>query len=270
MFSLSSSPVCHPYSSWEALLPTIDRLAARVGRRFPAHIAQGLRDEAPSHVVLRLNGYEPTKGQFEPWCSRVVYRLGVDLWRRSRTTRRLTRPTIDLDRLLTSNDRLAIDEEIDRTHRDLHQAQELVARLHWPSLRRGVDYYAVFQLQVRLALASRMAPALERGGPVPPRGLVLVVEDCWAWQEGIIKRRCIPTWPTLGELWPVLGPHFAEPPFRVSGTKLCQLITTAGLDQTAVPSDTWAKWCQRARDLARNQITAVEAMGLFCPWLWTA
>jgi hypothetical protein len=251
----------------EALLPVIDRLAAKTAQRFPKHIAQRLRDDAPSHVFPRLRSFSSEKGRFEPWCSRLLHRLGLDLCKRRKTSPLYFGDMDELGQQPPAVDELVRDEEIQQIRRDLADARFLLAGVRGaPDAGSTVDFFAVLQLHARLALANRMAAELDKGTLPPADGLARMVEDCWPWDEQVPQRRCTPTWPTLGELWKVVAPCLDRPPFRVSGAYLCQLVAMVG-GRAAVTAAGWAKWCQRAREMARERIGPRDWSRLFAIWL---
>jgi hypothetical protein len=267
MSHLIPSPSSSLLSSPEALLPVIDRLAAMTAQRFPKHIAQRLRDDAPSHVFPRLRSFCSEKGRFEPWCSRLLHRLGLDLCKRRKTSPFYFGEMDDLGQYPSAVDELVRDEEILQTRRDLADARFLLAGVRGGAdAGSTVDFFAVLQLHARLALANRMAAELDKGTLPPDDGLARMVEDYWPWDEQVAQRRCTQTWPTLGELWKVVGPCLDRPPFRVSGTQLCRLVSLVG-GRGGVTAAGWAKWCQRARVMARERISPADWSRLFATWL---
>ncbi len=68
------------------LVPVIRRIASRVGAD-AGQAGRDLRDEAISHVLRRLHGFDPAAGPFAAWCRRVLTNRLIDLLRRAAARR---------------------------------------------------------------------------------------------------------------------------------------------------------------------------------------
>jgi|GEM_PF-4655174 len=249
------------------LLELIDRLAVRAGRRFPHHIAQQLRDEAPGHILLRWRRYSPDRGSFESWCLTVIRRLGLDLCRRRTPHSSLADP----HNLLGEPSALAEVirwEELESLLRRLAEVQLLLRNACGANpVRHGIDYFAVLQLQARLALARRLTQ------PSPGcRGIGLVavpdsVEELWPWDRLVRGRRCRRDWPTLHEVWVALIPAFDQAPRRVSSSQVCAAVSQLTNALVTMAPNTWVQWCTRARKFAHSRLGDRDWERHFAAWL---
>jgi hypothetical protein len=265
----------------EALRTTIEGIAVEVASRRPGHQAQRIEEDAWGIIFEKLTragsaGYDPTAGEFEPWCRVVLENWAIDL------TRRQARDPVDLARP-GAYERVTPSEVEGLPDRDRGDAAaEQAYRLLDESLKdlrdwldqaagdwadRRVNFYAVFLLHLRQGLVNRLSRTwVAETGDLPTGEMSSVVEHCLPWHpdEKLLTFRA--GWPTLSAVWQELRPVADSPPYRVEGDAVCDALTRLqGGPEVTV--ERWHQWTLRARRRAVELIGTDAWERLFAPWL---
>ena len=182
-----------------------------------AYHCQEVEGEAVSHIWQKLQQgkFESEKGRFDSWASVVLHHLAADL--RKQFSRRLVHSAQQIDSLIeeipdgratgTGAAGDAFAQQLDRLRRELDRLSDLL-----PCETNGVAYFAVFLLQLRLAMARRASQA----GFSDPACHSDFIAECLPWhrEEGELRFRlgC----PALSEVWKPFAHSWAS---RLTGSQ---------------------------------------------------
>ena len=194
-------------AAWQKLIPIINRIAIDAAR---AYHCQEIEQEAVGYIWQKLQEgkFEPEKGRFDAWASVVLHHLAADL--RKQFSRRLLHSAQQIDSLIeeipdgratgTGAAGDAFAQQLDRLRREFDRLSHLL-----PCETNGVAYFAVFLLQLRLAMARRASQA----GFSDPICHSDFIAECLPWhrEEGELRFRlgCLRC-PRFGSHLPTLGP----------------------------------------------------------------
>ena len=228
------------------LEPIIRQTATSVCRRLllTQQLFQDVVDDSFAHIVSLLPRFDPKLGCFTIWLRRVLHNFACDC-RRRETRRRL--------REMSMPDQEQHDHRSEREESLAPQAleqhcailREDLDHCYWPP-SRTVDYYAVFLLRLRLALAQRYLAVL----PVPlAEGVAASVARWIPWHSHEQSRRFRSDLPTLADLWQDITPNLDQ---RLSQADLLNAINRPG--NTNVSYGSLAQWIFRARQEARTRL----------------
>ena len=201
-------------AAWQKLIPIINRIAIDAAR---AYHCQEIEQEAVGYIWQKLQEgkFEPEKGRFDAWASVVLHHLAADL--RKQFSRRLLHSAQQIDSLIeeipdgratgTGAAGDAFAQQLDRLRRELDRLSHLL-----PCETNGVAYFAVFLLQLRLAMARRASQA----GFSDPICHSDFIAECLPWhrEEGELRFRlgC----PALSEVWKPFAHSWAS---RLTGSQ---------------------------------------------------
>ncbi len=249
--------------AWGKLIPTIEAIARQATRPHPESA-----DDAVGAIWELLdpsacggkNPYDPTNGSFCAWCRVVLYRRALDRARRRGPLGGAALPIPEVE------DPAGMAEEwaallMERRER----LRESLDRLSSPlEPTRGVDYFAVLLVQLRLAMARRAGPVLEAECPARPPRAADFIAWCVPWTRDEHSRSFKPGWPQLCVVWGKLEDRFDRPPFWVAAGELCACIDGTG---AVLTPDLWNHWVTRAKVLAREVLGAEAWIALFADFL---
>lgn len=135
-----------------------------------------------------------------------------------------------------------------------------------PRSPRDVDYFAVFLLAMRLAIATRIlrrfrgdSDSLRSCGPFSE-----LIEWCLPWHAQECDLRLRASLPTLAEIWFEMKSVLGEPPYV---GQLCRVVTRRADPGEGLTPDRWYQWVRRAKRAAQEGIDPATWQPLFRPWL---
>lgn len=207
--------------------------ANEVSARRPVQARQDLADNALDHLQRAFHRYDPAR-PLRPWAHTILVRRLSDSIRRSRS--RTSPPAEWPHRDAPADPPARLDL--------LRELPTVVWAAHrFPDEPDGVDYHAVFVLEVRLRLAERCADL-----PDP----LISAEELLPWPAWVGPRRFRPGWPRLGDIWAAMRPRERIPPAgRVALVAEC--VRAVGSDLCLAPA-TWNQWIKRAKDRVRESV----------------
>jgi hypothetical protein len=131
-----------------------------------------------------------------------------------------------------------------------------------------VDLYAVLLLHLRLVAAERGGRKLSKDGLWLDDGMHAFVTHVLPWRAAEEELRFRAGFPTLARLWSALADDVNRLPCHVGNRRLCQVLSCL-LDAGTQPLSLqgWAKWCDRARRRARQQLGEEAWQRYFARWL---
>ena len=250
-------------AAWQKLIPIINRIAIDAAR---AYHCQEIEQEAVGYIWQKLQEgkFEPEKGRFDAWASVVLHHLAADL--RKQFSRRLLHSAQQIDSLIeeipdgratgTGAAGDAFAQQLDRLRREFDRLSHLL-----PCETNGVAYFAVFLLQLRLAMARRASQA----GFSDPICHSDFIAECLPWHREEAELRLRLGWPALSEVWEAICPLLDQPPHWITGIRLCDELINVFGESLRVAPDVWAQWVRRAKRAARQHLDRTWAE-LFAPF----
>jgi len=242
----------------QKLLPPITRLARRVAAGFPRSFREEFVAQAESVVWERLRHFDPAKGRFEDWCRTVLYHHNVDELRRASAGVVLAAPGGDDPRAVQRVELNAgADADSDQLLDLLRELRRVLDRLSWQPAR-GVDYFAVLLLQLRLVVARILVA--QTGGAEPEHAVPLreLVEWSLPWREEEAAACMKPGWPTLQASWDALCRILKGAHRRIETRMLCDAVCPQLPDARRLSPDVWNHWVNRAKRKARQRLRDPE------------
>lgn len=265
---------CDPQRSEEerrqavlALRPVIERVARRVATRFGGQVGHDLLDEALSVVVPALASFDLAwADRLEGWLARVLYNHGVDLRRQTRSREPLRRACTGGNGVagVETPDRAA-DTGQQRLDEWRRQVRQHLDRLRRPAPGRGLDYHALWLVQLRLRLAASVARSFP-DGEAPPGEVAAITEVLVPWDDEESARRLRPEGPTVAEVWRMLAPRLDATRAGLDAATICEALRAAPRCDPAVTVPQWNQWMHRAREEARRRLPTADWGALFAAW----
>jgi DNA-directed RNA polymerase specialized sigma24 family protein len=255
----------------DALRPLVLTEAAGVSERpeFRDLLAPEYFDRVCERVFQNLPQYQPG-GNFLGWVRQEAYFRACDLRRRGRRRDALTHaPTGQAGR---EQDPLGDvsgpdpgeppPDPADELAGRFARAREVLDRVAWPQ-GRGVDYYAVFllALRVRVALEWRRIPG---GEPLAPGASADRAATSLPWREQEQGRRFLAELPPLAECWQALRLVLDLPALGVQ--EVVAALNASWPPDQAITVGRWNQWTSRARQRAQACIPPDEWQTLFAHW----
>ncbi len=152
----SSQPEKTRSYALERLVPAIEAIAGQVATGFQRCLRDDLVAESRTIIWLRVHQFNPSAGRFEDWCRTVLYHYAVDLWRKAKSG--VVKPAVggdDSEAMMDLAVTVDTGEESDEAMERCRELRAVLDRIAWvPS--RGVHYFSVLLLQLRLVVARRL------------------------------------------------------------------------------------------------------------------
>jgi hypothetical protein len=223
----------------------IRRIEALAARAFAGGSEQERRDflaEAPCLLRDAFARFEATR-PFNPWAWGVLRHKSIDQYRRRRRERARDKHTAAAtDDGEAWGDARALLREV---------RAWLDTAVFFPSQADGVDFYAVFVLELRLRWAEQVGrlsiPAAAEGGA---GAVAALVDHFLPWRPWERPRRVKLGWPALADLWEHLTSCGAVPP---EGRRVDAVVAAVGRLAPALTRAepllpaTWIKWVNRGK-----------------------
>ncbi|NLX99920.1 MAG: sigma-70 family RNA polymerase sigma factor [Rhodopirellula sp.] len=238
----------------EMLVPTIEAVAGQVATGCRRRFREDLVAESRTIIWLRVHQFNPSAGRFDDWCRTVLHNYAVDLWRKSNSG--LVRPAAGGDESGAAMD-LAVTVDTDQESEEaMERCRELRAaldRIAWaPS--RGVYYFSVLLLQLRLAMARRLTQDQLNADAVWRSELPQFVEWLLPWRPDEDRACFKRNWPPLGQVWSAVREVICEPPSRIEAPVLCEVVGRWLPASSQLTPDVWNHWVHRAKREARDRV----------------
>ncbi len=254
MIANASQPSDCADRAMEKLWPLIDSIARKTAASFPLRMRSDLSSEAGAIIWSRLGQFDPARGRFEDWCRTVLYHYNVDQFRKTQSS--IVRPAFGgsgntVADLCSGND--ALDTDSEEQWKRCLQLRVTLDRLSWqPS--RGVHYFAVLLLQLRLAMARCLTPQQKAEYVLWKQELPELIEMLLPWTLDESRTCLKPDWPLLSDLWAAVHKVICQPASRIDAPAFCQIVQRQLPDSTHLTADVWNHWVSRAKREARNRL----------------
>lgn len=245
------------------LIPLAKRVEARrLGRRYPSFI-----DAAANHVWTKLKegAFDWRRGEFSGWAYRVMDRVALDYLRGAAGDH-------DIDQAPAPPPPPPDGEAVISRFRAMFaEIQTLISsvrtRPEWK--RRSVNYFAVFLLEMRRAVAARlryrkMIPGLAMlmGMGNDPDSLVIATLLPWTKDdERLTIARGIPP---LKDIWTTFSLLIDTPPHDLEVAAFCHCVTLPG--GRCITEARWYQWKARMIEIARPMFEPEDWQRLFDGW----
>lgn len=238
----------------ERLVPLIEENAWQTAARFPEWLRNDLREESRTIVWLRVHQFDPSLGRFEDWCRVVLHNYGVDLLRKSR--KGLVRPATGGQAASTAvclPATTAPEETSDQVMQRCRELRAVLDSITWLP-PRGVNYFAVLLVQLRLSMIRRLIPnnaaqEISSEGQIPD-----LVEWLLPWHPHEEQASFKSGWPSLSQLWSALRSLAGHPGSAMGAPVLCQTLDRLLPPWVRLTPDLWHHWVHRAKDNARCRL----------------
>lgn len=262
------APEDHRNQALGKLQPLIRRLAKLAENRLGGKLGSEFIEGAVTYYWERRTSFDPDEGRFAAWCWRILVNRGIDLLR-SRHRERTQQ---------ASEARLANEPDLaEASGQSREAAAEALANLvkerrafldqmSWrPASAKATNYFAVFLLQLRLAMAEGIGASLDEADELPDKMAYLLAEYLPWWKaEECLRFKS--SWPTLHQIWAALKADLNRPPYCVSIAALCDLLTNLLKGKLMVTRDLWYQWVKRGKDIARNRMDPEDWEWFFAVW----
>jgi hypothetical protein len=237
------------------LLQLMAGVTREVTGRFSGRYHQELEAQAASFIWPRLKKFDPKKGRFEDWYRTVLYHCCVDEVRKSE--RGVVLPPIGGEATNAALEPVAekpIGAETEEMLERLEGLRQALDRVAWePSSSRGVHYFAVLLLQLRVVVARFLSatPPCEVASTTQAADLIIWCLP-WRVKEG---DACIKlNWPPMNALWATLRPTFCRPPHWIDAPDLCGLLAPMLPTAERLTPGLWNQWVKRGKEEARRRL----------------
>ena len=240
--------------AWERLSPVIEGIACQVASRFRGGRYDELAAESAAIIWMRIQRFQPERGSFEDWCWTVLYHHAIDVWRSQK--RCPVPPAAGGEGPNLALEAAASDDTRDASEEAMTRCRELRAvldRIAWPR-SRGVHYFAVLLLQLRLAAARQLTQGELSRDASWRAELSQHVQWLLPWQPGEQQAGLKRDWPPLETVWKAISSAIGNPAVKIEADLICRTIQPLLPPAAQLTPDVWNQWVRRAKDQARSQV----------------
>jgi len=246
-------------AAWDQLHPWLMTQIELIAARSPASVRDELRAEGPSWIFERLCcNFDPNGGNFAAWVHRVLQNRARDLLRAQKRRSPMSTGNSDPDQIpdIPKGKDLQASQEVVE-----HQIRELRRQLDHLRWERGLqaeyDYYALFLLDLRCRVTTRLQRAFEGSQAETLFFAQLPEIAAWVipWHDQEQQLRIQHDWPALGPLWAFLAERISQLPHACSGEQLLPLLNQQLPNTRQLTLGNWRKLLQRAHKRARQEAT---------------
>jgi len=234
------------------LVPTIESNACQVATRFRRHLQEDLVGESVTVIWMRIGQYSRAAGRFEDWCRTVLYHYAVDLWRKAKSGP--VRPAVGGDEPSAALElAAAVEDHSDEVIERCRELRAVLDRLAW-SPPRGVNYFAVLLLHLRLVMARHLTHAPLNEDPAWRGELPDLVESLLPWSAEEAESRFKHDWPPLRQIWEGACKLLRERTLTIEVSRPCDVVERWLPASSQLTPELWNQWVHRAKDRAKHRL----------------